>query len=390
MTLTLLFPRSEHPAIEERYASWQNRLLLQKGAPGAGSFTYDPLDAASKVLSGIEASHVVVVTNPLFVSESQLPEILVRSLEAMNGAFASVPAANESPFDQQIRAPSRPYLTLRQFEDEARETSASTQPDRSVRWDGSDPGVFVAATATLRTVASPLSSALSGQDVVVASRAYIHRYSSHRGQVRTDLLERISTTAESVLEFGCGEAALGAALKERQSCRVVGVELDRVAAEKARTRIDAVHSGDVRQLLSTLDETFDWIVGGDILEHLEEPWSFLSDLRRLARPGARLLLSLPNIASWPIASDLLRGRFDYVYMGILCAGHVRFFTRSMIEEMLQIAGWSLVSIEPQEAFITPEGTGWLRSLAEAGIPHSAEDLTTPGFYVTAQNVVSEL
>ena len=48
-----------------------------------------------------------------------------------------------------------------------------------------------------------------------------------------------------------------------------------------------------------------------------------------------------------LKADLLHGRFDYVYMGLTCVGHLRFFTRRSIEDMLAIAGWTVVSIEPQ-------------------------------------------
>ena len=94
---------------------------------------------------------------------------------------------------------------------------------------------------------------------------------------------------------------------------------------------------------------------------------------------------MPNVGSWPIVADLLRGRFDYVYMGITCAGHLRFFTRTTIEEMLQISGWSVVSIDPQDSFITPEYQKFEEGLTRAGIPHSREDLLTTGFYITARN-----
>ena len=100
----------------------------------------------------------------------------------------------------------------------------------------------------------------------------------------------------------------------------------------ARKRIDDVYCGDAREIVALIREKFDWIIGGDIVEHLDEPWSFLSELRRVAKPGGHLLLSIPNIAHAALIADLLRGRFDYVYMGLTCVGHLRFFTRRTIED----------------------------------------------------------
>jgi 2-polyprenyl-3-methyl-5-hydroxy-6-metoxy-1,4-benzoquinol methylase len=141
----------------------------------------------------------------------------------------------------------------------------------------------------------------------------------------------------------------------------------------------------VREIVGFIKEKFDFIVGGDIVEHLDEPWSFLGDLRRIAAPGGRLLLSLPNVAHASIIGDLLQGRFDYVYMGLTCVGHLRFFTRRSIDEMLHIAGWEVISIEPQSLAITAEQTRLLDGLRAAGIPFAENEVSPTGFYVTARN-----
>lgn len=206
-----------------------------------------------------------------------------------------------------------------------------------------------------------------------------------RGQVREDLLARIPTDARTILEFGCGEASLGYALKQRQRCRVAGIELDPEAAAIAKRRIDVVYQGDATEIVSLLGERFEWIIGGDIVEHLADPWSFLSELRHVSVPGGHLLLSLPNLASGSIVADLLAGRFDYVYMGLACVGHLRFFTRRSIETMLAMSGWTPVEITPQDLGVTPPADALIRQLESAAIPFSRDDLTASGYYVVARN-----
>ncbi len=385
MNVTLLFPEIRHPAIEERYAGWQNELLIRRSARGAPALHYDASRTCRELLAGVTSEFVLVVTETLIVPSPDLVSRLVAAIERESGIAAAVPLMNESTHPSQQHTPPQPYLTLRQFEDTSDAVAGLNTPPVRAVWDESDPGIYLAKTAKLAGKEARPRTVLSGLEVAVATDVYCHRYSSHRGQLREDLLDRIPPEARTILEFGCGEAALGHALKQRQDCRVVGIELDPDAAAVAARRLDAVHSGDVRNLVDIIGERFDWIVGGDILEHLDEPWTFLSDLRKLAAPGGQLLLSVPNVGSWPIVADLLRGRFDYVYMGITCAGHLRFFTRRTIEEMLEISGWSVVSIEPQESFITPEYEELEGKLTAAGITHSREDLLTPGFYVTARN-----
>ena len=128
------------------------------------------------------------------------------------------------------------------------------------------------------------------------------------------------------------------------------------------------------------------IIGGDIIEHLDDPWTFLSDLRRITKPGGRLLLSIPNLSHAAIVADLLAGRFDYVYMGLSCVGHLRFFTRQSIAEMLSIAGWSAEKFEPQAELPSIGAESLLRALDEARLDYARDDLLAPGYYVTARKV----
>lgn len=377
----LLIPRFAHPAIEERYAAAQSRLLLQRSAGASAVVEYDADEPARAIAGRVSATTVIAITDPLIALGRDLARILAGRLDA--GAAVALPAANESPNTNQQRAPYLGYLTLFQFEEAAARAATARPADGTVTWDGSDPAVFACRTALLRESDAPLRRFLEGRPVSIVPEAFIHRFTTHRGQARPDLLARIPATAKSVLEFGCGEGALGAAVKQRQECRFVGLELDEDAAAVARTRIDDVHVGDVRTIVPTLGEKFDAIIGGDIVEHLDDPWTFLAALRRVARPGSRLILSLPNIGSWPVVRDLLHGRFDYVYLGLLCAGHLRFFTRRTIEDMLAMAEWDVVAIETQDAFATPEGDAFIAALEAAGQKVNRTDLLAPGFYVIA-------
>ncbi|HUR83365.1 MAG TPA: class I SAM-dependent methyltransferase [Thermoanaerobaculia bacterium] len=376
MPPAVLLPAFHHPALEERYAHWQCEMLLRRDHTEIAWYEDD--ESAASAAEQIDAELVLVITDPLLLPSSRLGE---RLAEQFGDAFAAVPATNHGAEARQV-VEIAPYMTLREFEERAASQSGASE---RVQWSSHDPGAFLVRTSSLRKLEKPLRRAIEGQSVVIAKDVLVHRWASLRGQTRTDLLDRIDTTAKNILEFGCGEAPLGAALKKRQRCRVVGVELDHAAAMIARKRIDDVYEGDVREIVAILDEQFDSIVGGDIVEHLDEPWSFLGDLRRIAAPGGKLLLSLPNIAHASIVADLLQGRFDYVYMGLTCVGHLRFFTRRSIEEMLQIAGWEVVSIEPQSLAITPEQSKLLDGLRAAGVPFAENEIFPTGFYVTARN-----
>jgi 2-polyprenyl-3-methyl-5-hydroxy-6-metoxy-1,4-benzoquinol methylase len=379
---SILYPRFDHPAIEERYASWQTQMLLRSS--GGELFFYDPEEPASLAAADVESDDVMVVTDPLVVPPLNLASRLSDVLDA-TGAAAALPVSNVAQYEKQLRLPPSQYLTLRELQDAVSDMQKRPDDIEKVKWDRSDPAIYLCPTAFLEEADDVPRRALAGLEVAISGNDYVHRWSSLRGQARLDLLARIGTDAKSILEFGCGEAPLGEALKKRQKCRVVGIELDQRAAAIARKRIDNVFCGDVREIVALIREKFDWIIGGDIVEHLDEPWSFLSDLRKIAAPGGKLLLSLPNVANASEINDLLHGRFDYVYMGLTCVGHLRFFTRRTIEEMLTIAGWDVVSIEPQEVVSTNGRDDLLRALDHVRYAYSKDDVMPSGYYVTAQN-----
>jgi len=384
MSIAVLYPRFDHPAVEERYASWQTQMLLRRGEEQTRVLFHDPDESARDVVDDVGEEHVLVVTDPLLLPSLRIG-VRLRDVLVKSGAEAAVPVANEAQHPRQLRGPLIPYLTLRELQAAIEHAAGQPEEVEVVTWDASNPALYLCRASVLAGSKLPLPQLLAGRGVAISRTDYVHRWSSLRGQTRHDLLDLIDTNAKSILEFGCGEAPLGEALKKRQRCRVVGIELDPDAAAVAEKRIDAVYRGDVREIVSLLKDRFEWIVGGDIVEHLDEPWSFLAELRRVSTPGGRLLLSIPNLANASLVADLLHGRFDYVYMGLTCVGHLRFFTRQTVEDMLTIAGWTIEHIAPQNYLATPATGELLAALDGAGYRYSREDLEPTGYYVIARN-----
>jgi len=383
-SIAVLFPRFDHPAIEERYASWQSQMLLRSG--GLDVVFYDAEEPASLAVSEVSTEFVLVVTDPLLVPPSRLGLRLRDLLDATPGVRAALPVSNEAEHPAQRRSPEAAYLTLRELQEMTARMQARGVDGERVTWDGSDPAVYLCHVGLLEECDDIPRRALAGREVAISSNDYVHRWIPMRAEMRSDLLPYIPEECRAIVEIGCGEAPLGAAIKARQRSRVVGIELDPQAASVARKRIDAVYCGDVRHIVSILDERFDCIVASEIIEHVDDPWSLLAEVRRLATPGGRLVISIPNAANASIIGDLLAGRFDYTYLGLACVGHLRFFTRRSIEEMLSIAGWSLVAMTPQRVASTA-GEELLRRLEAAGVAHAREELRVTGYTVIARNSV---
>lgn len=146
---------------------------------------------------------------------------------------------------------------------------------------------------------------------------------------------------DRVLEGGVSSGYF-AELLVRAGRRVDGIELDPLAAERARRVCDRVWVGDLQQIdVDELDGPYDLLLFGDTLEHVPDPVAVLRALATTLRPGGTLVVSIPNVANWAVRLGLLAGRFRYTDRGILDRTHLRFYTRRTVVEMIEESGFAV-------------------------------------------------
>ncbi len=210
-----------------------------------------------------------------------------------------------------------------------------------------------------------------------------HDYIDYYGEVRDDILPFVPEGVRDVLEVGCGRGVTGELLQQRLGCRVTGVEMNPEVAKQAARHLDRVIVGDVEAL--EIEGRFDAVVATELFEHLCYPEAFLEKMRRLLRPGGRIVLSVPNVGHYSVVEDLLAGRWDYLPIGLLCYTHFRFFTRATLVSWLERLGFSQYEIVAQttelpERFAGPSGLSGLSDHFEI----DRESLRTKGFYVVVR------
>ena len=129
-----------------------------------------------------------------------------------------------------------------------------------------------------------------------------------------------------ILDAGCSEGYLGGYLQSLGH-HVIGVEMNPIAANKAREVIGSVFTGSILEYLShDVYQRFDVILFGDVLEHIANPQEVLEVCQSRLNDGGFIIVSLPNVAHSCIRAMLLGGRWDYSELGILDRTHLRFFT----------------------------------------------------------------
>lgn len=154
------------------------------------------------------------------------------------------------------------------------------------------------------------------------------------------LLYHFVGDGSKVLDVGCATGELAKALHRHKKCRIVGMEYDDegIAACRKSQVFDGVVKVDLNHLKANdfpmFKNGFDYIILGDVLEHLYNPSEVLDELKSFLKPEGYFLLSIPNVAHASIKANLLLNDWSYTELGILDKTHLRFFTASSIVNFL--------------------------------------------------------
>jgi len=138
-----------------------------------------------------------------------------------------------------------------------------------------------------------------------------------------------------VLDIGCNTGAVGRELKKEKNCYVVGIDVNDVHELDG---YDYYIKSDIEIAEFNNFIPFDYIILGDVLEHLNHPLDVLLKVKKWIKPEGYILVSVPNIANWRIRLALLFGDFNYTDNGIMDITHKRFFTKKTITYLIESAG----------------------------------------------------
>ena len=181
-----------------------------------------------------------------------------------------------------------------------------------------------------------------------ASKSLMQLYQSKTDQyfdrASWDLIGLVTPGNHKILEIGCGTGKTGYTLKQLGKAEeVVGVDLNLSSVTAAADRLDNVMCADIEEVsLPYPAGYFDYILCGDVLEHLHDPWSTTKKLSHYLKTSQFLIASIPNVRNWQVVRSLVfQGRWDYAESGLLDFTHLRFFTKCGIVEMFDHAGFAI-------------------------------------------------
>lgn len=159
-----------------------------------------------------------------------------------------------------------------------------------------------------------------------------------------------------VLDFGCGEGSLFAALRKAGfTGAFYGVELNANFGEYASRYGDATVSNSIRSR-----EQVDLAVVNHVLEHLDDPIRALREIGNLIKPGGYLYIDVPDAEE-----------YDKIYD--LHIAHIYHFTDRTLLSLVEQAGFVIKLIEKHRP---PHHPPSIRLVAGLGAKEQAGKLPT--------------
>lgn len=143
-----------------------------------------------------------------------------------------------------------------------------------------------------------------------------------------------------VLEIGPSTGYMTKAFMDN-GCTVDVVEINKEAVAKIPKSARKIINMSIEDVsVDSLSGSYDFIILADVLEHLVNPSEVLKNLLKIATTETKLLISVPNIASWVMRKKLFfKGDFKYQESGLLDKTHLHFYTVNTLPAFLDENSW---------------------------------------------------
>jgi SAM-dependent methyltransferase len=154
----------------------------------------------------------------------------------------------------------------------------------------------------------------------------------------SEILEGFDIPAgETVVDVGCGD---GEVVSFALDCgaNVIACDIDGTKVEGLEARLKPAHGDALQTLVSDSDplQLDDGIaarvIAMEVLEHVDDPPRFLSELVRIGKPGSLYLIAVPDAAGERVQKKLAPPSYWQK------PNHLHIFTRQKLDELIEAAG----------------------------------------------------
>lgn len=186
----------------------------------------------------------------------------------------------------------------------------------------------------------------------------------------------------NVLEIGCDCGANLLEIKRYyKNANLYGVEINEDAARLASQLIN-VKNGNIEEQSIDFGVRFDYIIFGDVLEHLHAPDKAVRYCKKMLKNGGRIIASIPNLGCYEVIRELLKGNFQYSDTGLLDRTHIHFFAFNEILRLFINEGYSVENVRTIGTELTDADREFIDNLMKIS-PETQEHMLTTYQYVVS-------
>ena len=147
--------------------------------------------------------------------------------------------------------------------------------------------------------------------------------------------------AGRVLDVGCGNGELASVLSDA-GFDIFGVDGDPRGIEIAKERSPHI-TFDVVDFGDPAPSGFDAVVTTEVVEHLYSPGDLIRFCREALQPGGHLILTTPYHGYLKNLALSVADAWDEHHHSLKDGGHIKFFSRKSITELLNEYGFKVTS-----------------------------------------------
>jgi 2-polyprenyl-3-methyl-5-hydroxy-6-metoxy-1,4-benzoquinol methylase len=180
-------------------------------------------------------------------------------------------------------------------------------------------------------------------------------YQDPLNQPRYEFIFKNVGKNQVILDIGCLDGEISKKL-ELMGNIVIGVDISINGLTKAKQRAIKIVLANGEKALPFHQCTFDMVIASEIIEHLYDTSNFLKQIKRVMRDDGYLILTTPNLATLGNRIRLLFGKNPSMDICLEKGpGHIRYFVKSSLKDLLEINGFSIKKYESDIVSLSPGG-----------------------------------
>ena len=181
---------------------------------------------------------------------------------------------------------------------------------------------------------------------------------------RLKIMANLVDKNQKILDLGCGTGTLIKLLTKKNK-EVEGIDISKKVVKIGQKKGLKIKVADLHKTFPYPKKHFDTITAGEIIEHIYDTDFFLEEISRVLKPNGYLILSTPNIATLGRRLMLLFGINPLIDTCLEnSAGHIRYFTKKSLEELLLKHGFKIIIFTSDSINFTNSGKFKSQTLAK--------------------------